>query len=608
MERTVLNQKRCDRTSGLVEPRFEHAALAGAVRVCLELQHFCGQKDGLEQIVDALAGLCGDLADLGLAAPVGRRQTVLGQLGENAVRVCPVLIHLVDGNDDGDVRRLRVVDCFDRLRHDAVVGGDHENGNVGAHRAARAHFGECCVTRGVEEGDGLVADLHGVSADVLGDAACFAGCDLCMADIVKKRGLAVVDVTHDDDDRGTGDQLVCCVLVVVKELFFNRDDDLALNLAAELHGDKLCGVVVDGLVDGRHHAVFQQALDDLCGGFLHARGKLADGNLVRNLDDQRRLFGNFELKPAHLLLLLGAVLGAELLCLLLFVLVADFLLAARVVLHALGDQRIDAVVVAVGVDGDGAGINDAALTLALGLRLLCRLLCIVLRILALGRLLLRLGLLRTRLLILRLRALVKLRALILLLRRAVIIVVEASLRTGLILLRTRRGLLALDRLALLRCGCGGLRLVLRLCCGEDLGNRADLVLRGDIVKNYVQLLFRQILRAALGLIIKLSDNFNEVLGGHPKIVCYLFDFLLDLNTHTATSITFYQISRFSGVPFLPGGVSARARSAASAPVKSPHAAAPAPAGPPETPLQTARPELRTARRRCSPVRPPARPS
>ncbi len=167
----------------------------------------------------------------------------------------------------------------------------------------------------------------------------------------------------------TGDELFCRVLMIVKEFFLNCDDDLALYLAAELHGDEFRRIVVDGLVDRRHHAVFKKALDDLCRRFLHARRKLADSNFVRNLDDQRRFFRNLQLKPAHLLLLLGAVLGAEFLRLLLFVLVADLLLAARVVLHALGDKRIDAVVVAVGVDGNGAGIDDAAFALALGLRL-----------------------------------------------------------------------------------------------------------------------------------------------------------------------------------------------------------------------------------------------
>ena len=124
-------------------------------------------------------------------------------------------------------------------------------------------------------------------------------------------------------------------------------------------------------LDDTHDAVFQQALDDLGHRLFHAGGQLADGDLVGDLDDQLRLLGDLELESAHLLLLLGAGLGAEALgLLLLFVLVADLLLAALVILHAVGDQRIDAVVIAVGVDGDGAGVDDAALALALGLRLL----------------------------------------------------------------------------------------------------------------------------------------------------------------------------------------------------------------------------------------------
>jgi len=386
------------------------------------------------------------------------------------------------------------------------------------------------VARGIEEGDGLVVYLDGIRANVLGDAAGLARCDLCVTDIVEKGGLAVIDMAHDDDDRRTGDELFCRVLMIVKEFFLNCDDDLALDLAAELHGYKFRRIVVDGLVDRRHHAVFKKALDDLCRRFLHARRKLADSNFVRNLDDQRRFFRDFKLQPAHLLLLLGAVLRAKFLRLLLFVLVADLLLAARVVLHALGDKRIDAVVVAVGVDGDRAGIDDAAFALALGLRLLG-----LLGSLRLRGLLRRCGCaLRARLVLLGLRAGILLRALVIVLSRAVR--VRAQLRRALRLLGILRGL-RLGRLFRSGCRCRRflLRLFLRLCGREDLGDGADLVLCGDIVEDDVQLIFCQILRTALGLIIKLSDDLNEALGGHAKIVSHLFDFLLDLNTHTATS-------------------------------------------------------------------------
>ena len=53
----------------------------------------------------------------------------------------------------GTPAALGVVDRLDRLRHDAVVGGDDEDGDVGHLRAARAHRGEGLVAGRVEEGD-----------------------------------------------------------------------------------------------------------------------------------------------------------------------------------------------------------------------------------------------------------------------------------------------------------------------------------------------------------------------------------------------------------------------------------------------------------------------
>ena len=402
---------------------------------------------------------------------------MLGQLGQDAVGVRAVLIHLVDGHDDGDLSGLGVVDGLDGLRHDAVVSGDDENGDIGAHRAARTHLGKGRVARRVEEGDGLAIDFNGIRADMLRDAASLSGRDLRVADIVEQARLAVVDVAHDDHDRRTGDKLVCGVLMVVEQALFDGDDDLVLDLAAKLGGDELRRVKVDGLVDRGHDAVFQQALDDLGHRLFHAGGQLADGDLVGDLDDQLRLLGNFKLEAAHFLLLFGAGLCAEALgLLLLFILAADLLLAAGIILHAVGDERIDAVVIAVSIDRDGAGVDDAALALALGLRLLG------------GRL--GSSLLRARLVLaaLRLR-----RALAVLLRtRRIPLLLRA--RLALTTLRTRlvpglRGLRGCGGLCLL-CGRGSGRFLLLRSCGKDLLDRIDLVLLRDIVDDHVQLVFR----------------------------------------------------------------------------------------------------------------------
>ena len=95
-----------------------------------------------------------------------------------------------------------MVDRLDRLRHDAVVGRDDQDDDVGDLGAAGAHRGERGVARRIDEGDLAVLRLgHLVGADVLRDAAGFAGRDFGLADGVEQRRLAVVDVAHDGHDR-----------------------------------------------------------------------------------------------------------------------------------------------------------------------------------------------------------------------------------------------------------------------------------------------------------------------------------------------------------------------------------------------------------------------
>ena len=61
------------------------------------------------------------------------------------------LVDLVDGEDYWNACCRRVVDGLDGLRHDAVVGGDDDDTDVGDLGAAGTHGGEGFVARGVEE-------------------------------------------------------------------------------------------------------------------------------------------------------------------------------------------------------------------------------------------------------------------------------------------------------------------------------------------------------------------------------------------------------------------------------------------------------------------------
>lgn len=109
-----------------------------------------------------------------------------------------------------------MADGFHRLRHDAVVGSHYQHHDVGYLGAAGAHFRKRFVSRGINEGDLLpVAERNLVSADMLGDAAGFLGGDIGFAQGVQKRGLAVVDVSHDGNHRRAGQHVFGLALFFV---------------------------------------------------------------------------------------------------------------------------------------------------------------------------------------------------------------------------------------------------------------------------------------------------------------------------------------------------------------------------------------------------------
>ena len=153
-------------------------------------------------LLEALARLGRDLDIEHLAAELFDHQPMLEQILADPVRIGARLVHLVDGDDDRHLRLAGVIDGLDRLRHDSVVGGHHQHDDIGHIGAARAHLGEGGVARRIDEGDLLaVGPRHLIGADMLGDAAGLMHRDIGLADRIEQRGLAVVDMAHDGDDR-----------------------------------------------------------------------------------------------------------------------------------------------------------------------------------------------------------------------------------------------------------------------------------------------------------------------------------------------------------------------------------------------------------------------
>ena len=278
---TAGHEHGSDRAAALIELGLEDVARGKGVRVGLKLEYVGLEQHGLQKVVDTDLLLGRDVDEHVLSAPLLGDDAVLGELLAHAVGVGAGLIDLVDGDDDGNAGGLGVVDRLDGLGHDAVVGGDDQDDDVGHLGAASTHGRKGGVARGIDEGDLAVVDHDLRSADGLRNAARLAGSDAGVTDGVEQARLTVVDVTHDGDDRGAGLKIGGIVVEREGVLLLGGDD---LDLTAQVVGDELDEVVGHGLRHGKRRAQQEQALDDVVGRNVERLGELLDGNALGDLD------------------------------------------------------------------------------------------------------------------------------------------------------------------------------------------------------------------------------------------------------------------------------------------------------------------------------------
>ena len=262
-----------------------------------------------------------------------------------------------------------MVDGLDGLGHDAIIGSNHQNCNIGHVGAAGTHGGECLVTRGIQEGDEAIVDLDLIGTDGLRDAAGLACGDVGLADGIQNTGLAVVNVTHDTDHRGTLHRILLCILFLREQALLDGNVHLVLDLCVELLCQQSCGVEIDHIVDGVHLAHLHELGNNLTGLLLQAGSQLAHGDLVRDHHLQLGVACLLQLDALQTLELSLALALLELLALTLTTLGELLLVALRgglaAVLGVLGGSQIVVTgVEAVHVHIDGAGIDGDLIVLA----------------------------------------------------------------------------------------------------------------------------------------------------------------------------------------------------------------------------------------------------
>ena len=108
-----------------VQRAFDNAPRPQAVAVRLDVEQFGLQQNLVEQIVHSLPHLGRDWGPHCIAAELLEQHLVLQQLLLYLLHLGRRQVHLVDGNNQGDARILRVADRLHRLWHHPVVCRHH---------------------------------------------------------------------------------------------------------------------------------------------------------------------------------------------------------------------------------------------------------------------------------------------------------------------------------------------------------------------------------------------------------------------------------------------------------------------------------------------------
>ena len=155
------------------------------------------------RLVDSQTLFGGYLHKNCITAPVFRCQSVFGQLPFDPIRIRIGFVDFVDRNDNRDIGGAGMINGFNGLRHHAVIGGHHQNDDVGDFGAARPHGRERLMTRRVQKGDLSPFGGDMVGADMLGNAAGFQIGNSGFADNIQQGGFAVIHMSHNGYHRRT---------------------------------------------------------------------------------------------------------------------------------------------------------------------------------------------------------------------------------------------------------------------------------------------------------------------------------------------------------------------------------------------------------------------
>src|SRR5699024_2333323 len=137
---------------------------------------------------------------------------IFGKLLFHPLDIGAWLIDLIDSHDDLYSGSLCMVDRFNGLGHNTVIGSYYKHCDIRSIGASHSHSGEGLMSRGIQKCDLLSVNVYHISSDMLSDSSGLPVCYMSLTDAVQKRCFTMIYMTHNADYRRSWHQTAFFVL------------------------------------------------------------------------------------------------------------------------------------------------------------------------------------------------------------------------------------------------------------------------------------------------------------------------------------------------------------------------------------------------------------
>ena len=234
MECSFLYKHCGNRTTAFIKLCFNYETSCVSIRISLELEHLCCEKNHLKEIVDTLLSMCRYRTEYCASAPILRDKLILWELLLNLVDIGTWLIYLVDCNDNLNTCCLCMVYCLNSLRHYTIICSNNKDCDISRVCTTHTHCCKCLMSRCIKECDVLAIDWYNRCTNVLCDTTCLTVCNTCLSDGIKQWCLTMIYVTHYADYRWTRNHLALILFILLEKLCNHIDLLLFLTYEIEL--------------------------------------------------------------------------------------------------------------------------------------------------------------------------------------------------------------------------------------------------------------------------------------------------------------------------------------------------------------------------------------